>query len=172
MKRTKILMLSSAVTFLSILIFSVGPGMAAEEAGESASGILAVSHVIEETLDLISHFLEHFFEAIAIFIIASALIASLGRIFFGLSRMRDHQHQAQIRVEFGESLAMALTFLLGADVVATAISPSWSAVGKLAAIAAIRTFLSYFLILEIKELEEKTAHGSHPAPVPIEQTAS
>ncbi|NEP80808.1 MAG: DUF1622 domain-containing protein [Okeania sp. SIO3B3] len=46
-------------------------------------------------------------------------------------------------------------FLLAADIVGTAISPSWSDIGRLAAIAGIRTFLNFFLEKEVKELEEK-----------------
>ncbi len=41
-------------------------------------------------------------------------------------------------------LTLSLEFLLAADIAATAISPSWEAVGKLAAISGIRTFLNFF----------------------------
>ena len=52
----------------------------------------------------------------------------------------------------GIALALALEFLLAADIAATAVSPSWDAVGKLAAISAIRTFLNFFLEREVQEL--------------------
>jgi hypothetical protein len=38
-----------------------------------------------------------------------------------------------------------LEFALGADIVRTAIAPTWDDIGQLAAIAAIRTFLNFFL---------------------------
>jgi uncharacterized membrane protein len=41
---------------------------------------------------------------------------------------------------------------LAADIVRSAISPSWEQIGQLAAIAAIRTFLSYFLERDLKEM--------------------
>ena len=50
-------------------------------------------------------------------------------------------------------LALALEFLLAADVVGTAVTPSWEAIGLLAAIATIRTLLNYFLHQEVKEIE-------------------
>jgi len=52
-------------------------------------------------------------------------------------------------------LVAALTFQLAADIAETVIAPDWDDVGKLGAIAVIRTFLSYFLERDIREKEEK-----------------
>ena len=43
---------------------------------------------------------------------------------------------------FAGWLVLALEFLLAADILKNAISPTWSEIGQLAAIAAIRTFLN------------------------------
>jgi uncharacterized membrane protein len=48
---------------------------------------------------------------------------------------------------------LALEFLLAADIVGTAVTPTWETIGLLAAIAGIRTFLNYFLHREVRELE-------------------
>jgi uncharacterized membrane protein len=76
----------------------------------------------------------------------------------------------QIRLTFGLWLALALEFQLGADILNTTVSPSWTALGQLGAIALIRTFLNYFLN---QELATETADLSHaqdtsrpPAPDP------
>ena len=60
--------------------------------------------------------------------------------------------QSGMRVEpltvfrsFAGWLVLALEFLLAADILRTAISPTWTDIGQLAAIAAIRTFLNYSL---------------------------
>ena len=58
-----------------------------------------------------------------------------------------------IRLDFGLSLALALEFLLAADILATAVTPGWQSIGSLAAIAGIRTFLNYFLHQEVKEIK-------------------
>ena len=58
-----------------------------------------------------------------------------------------------IRIQFGSSVAVALELLLGADVLTTAVAPSWADIGKLAAIATIRTALNYFLERELKYVE-------------------
>ena len=63
-----------------------------------------------------------------------------------------------IRLVLARYLAMALEFQLGADILSTAVAPSWNEIGKLGAIAVIRTTLNYFLSREMRE-EQRTAAG-------------
>jgi uncharacterized membrane protein len=59
------------------------------------------------------------------------------------------------RVTLSRFLALGLEFQLAADIIGTAVAPSWTQIGKLAAIAVIRTGLNYFLAREIgEEVEE------------------
>jgi uncharacterized membrane protein len=58
--------------------------------------------------------------------------------------------KVEVRLALGRSLAIALELLLGADILKTAIAPTWNEIGQLAAIAAIRTALNYFLERELK----------------------
>ena len=44
-----------------------------------------------------------------------------------------------------------LTFQLAADIIETSITTGWEAVGRIAAIAVIRTFLNYFLERDLAE---------------------
>ena len=44
---------------------------------------------------------------------------------------------------------------LGAHILETAVTPSWDDIGKLAAIAVIRTFLDYFLGRDVSEVRER-----------------
>lgn len=55
-----------------------------------------------------------------------------------------------VRLVLARYLALALEFQLGADILSTAIAPTWDQIGKLAAIAVVRTGLNYFLSLEMK----------------------
>jgi len=57
----------------------------------------------------------------------------------------------EIRLTLARFLALALEFQLGADILSTAIAPSWEQIGKLGAIAVIRTALNYFLTREMRE---------------------
>ena len=55
---------------------------------------------------------------------------------------------------FARWLVLALEFELAADIIRTAISPTWDDIGQLGAIAVIRTFLNFFLERDMKELSE------------------
>jgi uncharacterized membrane protein len=61
-----------------------------------------------------------------------------------------------IRLTLARYLALALEFQLGADILSTAIAPSWEQIGKLGAIAVIRTALNFFLS---KEMEQERKQG-------------
>ena len=58
------------------------------------------------------------------------------------------------RLGLARFLALALEFQLGADILSTAVAPSWDQIGKLGAIAVIRTTLNFFLIRELREAGE------------------
>jgi uncharacterized membrane protein len=60
----------------------------------------------------------------------------------------------QIWMHFATWLLLGLEFELAADVIRTAIAPTWSDIGQLASIAAIRTFLSFFLDKDIEKVSD------------------
>ena len=60
---------------------------------------------------------------------------------------------------FGMWLLLGLEFELAADIIRSAISPNWTDIAQLGAIALIRTFLNYFLSVDI----EKTVASEAPA---------
>ena len=72
----------------------------------------------------------------------------------------------RIRLVLAHYLALALELLLAADILATAISPTWDQIGKLAAIAAIRTALNYFLTKEMEGERKSQETDSADAPPP------
>lgn len=73
----------------------------------------------------------------------------------------SHEAKEEIRLRLGRWLALALEFELGADILRTAIAPTWSEIGQLAAIAAVRTALNYFLQ---QEIDKAAARRSSAAP--------
>lgn len=100
----------------------------------------------------------------AVVIVVGALIAIV-EFAVTLAR-RDIGGFSSVRLTLGRFLALGLEFQLASDVLRTAISPSFQEIGKLAAIAAIRTALNYFLAREIAEeqraVEEARAARSAP----------
>jgi len=55
-----------------------------------------------------------------------------------------------IRLAFARYLTLALELQLAADILSTSVAPTWDRIGKLAAIAVIRTALNYFLSKELQ----------------------
>lgn len=71
-------------------------------------------------------------------------------------------------VQYARWLVAGLTFQLGADIIATAFSPSWEEIGHLAAISVIRTFVNYFLERDMAAFEEREAAAAQGRSVVVE----
>jgi len=99
----------------------------------------------------ITIYTSHAVEILAAIIIGIAVIKTLYH-FVSLVVKSSKVSKEEIRLQFGSSVAVSLELLLGADVLATAVAPSWDDIGKLAAIAIIRTLLNYFLEKELKKM--------------------
>jgi uncharacterized membrane protein len=100
-----------------------------------------------------------------------AVIIGLGIIAAGYQFVRalvppQLENFNRVRLTLARFLALALEFQLGADILSTAIAPSWDQIGKLGAIAVIRTALNYFLMREMRE--ERTGGVVDSKPVNIE----
>lgn len=63
------------------------------------------------------------------------------------------------RMELGHSFSLALGFLIGASILKTTIAPTWTDIGQLSAIIAIRTILNYFLLHDIA-VHSKSSNGN------------
>ena len=112
-----------------------------------------LTRLVESLLQEFALLLKIVLEFIAISIIAISLAIALQQLWQKARRRRLKDAQQAIRLELGLSLALSLEFLLAADIAATAVSPSWDAIARLAAITGIRTFLNFFLQKEVRELE-------------------
>jgi uncharacterized membrane protein len=89
-------------------------------------------------------------ETIGAFIIGLGILVA-GRLFLKALLARQTADFTAIRLTLARYLALALEFQLGADILSTAIAPSWEQIGKLGAIAVIRTALNFFLSKEMKD---------------------
>ena len=102
-------------------------------------------------------------EGIGVAIVAVAVIVAALRYVVGLLRRIRPFPPEGLRLSLGRSLALSLEFLLGADILRTAVEPSWDEIGRLAAIAAIRTALNYFLQREIAQDARMAGRGDADA---------
>jgi uncharacterized membrane protein len=113
-------------------------------------------------------------EAAAVLVIALAAAEGAVRavlVYFIRPALPDAAKEG-VRLRLARWLAVALEFALAADILRTAIAPSWEDIGKLAAIATLRTLLNYFLQREIETAERHedraaaagTSHRPNRAP--------
>ena len=91
-------------------------------------------------------------------IVVGALWAFVRFVVVGL-RDRDAGAFVPVRLTLGRFLALGLEFQLASDVLRTAVAPSFRELGQLAAVAAIRTALNYFLAREIDEERRQIAEA-------------
>ena len=94
-------------------------------------------------------------EVVAALIIAFGGLLSLIRlVLLRTSSGPLFHNRRRVFIEFGTWLILGLEFELAADIIRSAISPTWHDIGQLGAIALIRTFLNYFLERDVRELAE------------------
>ena len=98
--------------------------------------------------------------AIGAAIIGIGVLLTTFRYTLSLLELRKYSN-SEIRLHLGSYLALGLDFQLGANILGTAVSPTFEEVQLLAAIVVIRTVLNYFLSKELErerqevELEPK-----------------
>jgi uncharacterized membrane protein len=114
---------------------------------------------MEAVLYTVGHSVALAVEAIAIVVIATGTVEAVRNIV----RIMRAPHvtganRRTVWLDFAGWLVAALTFQLAADIISTSFSPNWNEVGRLGAVALIRTFLSYFLDREV----ESTHRLQHP----------
>lgn len=98
-------------------------------------------------------------EATAVVIIGIGAAEAVFRLIVPKTKdpKRPMQNKKEVWVGLGMWLLLGLEFELGADIIRSAISPTWVQLGQLGAIALIRTFLNYFLEKDIEKYTEKKA---------------
>ena len=112
-------------------------------------------HAVEEWVINAVQWLKLGVEATGAIVITIGTLLGIYRFVVALAR-REAADFTAIRLVVARYLALALEFQLGADILSTAVAPEWQQIGKLGAVAVIRTALNYFLSREMRE-EQKTS---------------
>lgn len=92
----------------------------------------------------------------ALIIFAGCLVAFVRFVVVGL-RERRVASFVRVRLDLGRMLALGLEFQLASDILRTAVAPTLKQIAELAAVAAIRTALNYFLAREIRQERDEIA---------------
>jgi uncharacterized membrane protein len=101
---------------------------------------------MESLLQEIAHYVALAVEAMAIVVVGFGSFQALIDVFrIMLQRKASAFMERAVWLRYARWLVAGLTFQLAADIVGTSFSPTWDQVGRLAAVAAIRSLLSYFL---------------------------
>jgi len=109
---------------------------------------------MEALLHSIAHPIALAIQAVAIaFVTTGSAVALFKAARMLIAGTRSKGEFQAIWLNHARWLVAGLTFLLAADIVETSFSPTWNELGRLAAVAAIRTFLSYFLDREMEYAE-------------------
>jgi uncharacterized membrane protein len=115
-----------------------------------------VGYSIEPTVTDLVHWLRLGIDLVGALVIGIGVAIALWGLAVASSRGRAVEFTA-VRLDLARYLAFALEFQLGADILSTAVAPSWDQIGKLGAIAVIRTTLNFFLLRELREAGQMPA---------------
>ena len=89
--------------------------------------------------------------AAAVIISFAAFEATFRALILFFKRDATPDQKNGVRLTLARWLALALEFELAADILNTAVTPTWTDIEKLAAIATLRTALNYFLERELQQ---------------------
>ena len=89
--------------------------------------------------------------AAALIISIAAIEATVRSVVLFFRRDATPDQKNSVRLTLARWLALALEFELAADILNTAVTPTWTDIEKLAAIATLRTALNYFLEKELRQ---------------------
>lgn len=105
----------------------------------------------EETVRTVVDVLVRLVESAGAIVIFSGAAIAFVRFVVVAVRSRSAADFVPIRLDLGRFLAIGLEFQLASDILRTAVAPTFLEIGELAAVAAIRTVLNFFLAREIRD---------------------
>ncbi len=90
----------------------------------------------------------------------AALEATIMGLALFVQRSALPEAKEHVRLRLGRWLALGLEFELAADILRTAVAPTWNEIGQLAAIVVLRTALNFFLQKEIDKADSRRQGGA------------
>jgi uncharacterized membrane protein len=102
-------------------------------------------------LDLITEPVIVAIDALALLAIVVGTVEVLGKVVRAAVRPMTDVERHTVWLRYARWLVVALTFQLAADIIETSVSTDWQTIGRVGAIAVIRTFLNYFLERDVEQ---------------------
>jgi uncharacterized membrane protein len=114
---------------------------------------------MEEGLFFVTKYVVLLIDAMAFVVLAYGSVEAFAGVARGvLAASITNDEERSVWLRYARRIVAGLTFQLAADIIETSIAPGWNDIGRLAAIAAIRTFLNYFLerdVVEVRGLKKE-----------------
>jgi uncharacterized membrane protein len=127
---------------------------------------------MKEWLVLVSEYAIVLIDAMALIVVLYGTVQA----FAGAARLTfapgSGEQRREVLLRFSRWLVAGLTFQLAADIIETSITTSWDAIGRIAAVAVVRTFLNYFLERDLAEWRERAEKMRGAAPQGAAQVAA
>jgi uncharacterized membrane protein len=119
---------------------------------------------MREWLEIVSQPVIAAIDAIALLAIVVATVEVLAKVVRAMFKPLPDLEAREAWLRYARWLVAALTFQLAADIIETSVSTSWQTIGRVGAIAVIRTFLNYFLERDVAQ-QRRGCETAQPGPV-------
>ena len=101
---------------------------------------------LADKFNLIASYVALAIECGAVFVVAFGALQAMAALIKAIANGQTTGLEGrQIWLRFATWILLGLEFALAADILRTAVAPTWDDISKLAVIATIRTMLNYFL---------------------------
>jgi uncharacterized membrane protein len=110
---------------------------------------------MHEWLIFVSEYAILLIDAIALVVIVFGTLQAVVAMVRGLFSPLAGPQRRDVWLQYARWLIAGLTFQLAADIIETSITTDWEAIGRVAVIAVIRTFLNYFLERDLAEMRDR-----------------
>ena len=94
-------------------------------------------------------------DSIALVVIVLATLQACGAGLRALGTPLTGHERRAIWLRYARWLVAGLTFQLAADIIETSTTDGWDAIARMAAVAAIRTALNWFLDRDLSDVRER-----------------
>ena len=141
---------------------AAGEPQGGDAAGEQREAVEENAPGVDETTEWLLatavSYLTIFAEAAGALVIGVAIVYALWQyVTRALFHPSEERATDDIRLRLGRSLTVGLEFALAADILKTAVAPTWNVIAQLGAIVVLRTVLNYFLERELQHVEARRA---------------
>jgi uncharacterized membrane protein len=110
---------------------------------------------LEAQFNLIASYVALAIECGAVFVVTFGALQAMAGLLKAIAAGQAGEIEGrQIWLRFATWILLALEFALAADILRTAVAPTWDDISKLAVIATIRTMLNYFLAKDISAFDQ------------------